>query len=178
MSYAGGDSPTGWPERRRPTSEAGGERPATGRSIQPCRASSSNRWACLGFNRSDLNFPNRRMRTRMSGGVGGVQPGFSGCLLSRFASLPDRPLLHPSATFPNPEILRSCEGAGDGAACISGGLGGDTDLAALRNDCDPLRIPDSLLSSTALFGLDSGRYSRSRRTLRLLGQRYRPLCIQ
>jgi len=29
-------------------------------------------WGFLGWHRTDLNFPNRRMRTRMSGGVGGV----------------------------------------------------------------------------------------------------------
>jgi hypothetical protein len=33
--------------------------------------------------RPDLNLPNRRMRTRMSGGVGGAQRGHTRCPLSR-----------------------------------------------------------------------------------------------
>jgi hypothetical protein len=44
---------------------------------------------CHGCQR-DLNFPNRRMRTRTSGGVGGAQRGQTRCPLSRFGDLGPR----------------------------------------------------------------------------------------
>ena len=67
----GGVCRSGFAGRRRLTPDAGGERPTTARSRPPCRESTWTVWGFLGWHRTDLNFPNRRMRTRMSGGGGG-----------------------------------------------------------------------------------------------------------
>jgi RNA-directed DNA polymerase len=67
----GGVCRSGFAGRRRLTPDAGGERPTTARSRPPCQESTWTVWGFLGWHRTDLNFPNRRMRTRMSGGVGG-----------------------------------------------------------------------------------------------------------
>jgi hypothetical protein len=57
----------GGPETR----EAGGTWLRTTPYTRPCQERTSTSWACPGSRRTDLNSPNRRVRTRMPGGVGG-----------------------------------------------------------------------------------------------------------
>ena len=65
--------PSAQPQKSRPTPDAGG-RTRLWQSTSPCPTSSSTSWGCPGLPRN-LNSPNRRMRTRMSGGVGGDGQG-------------------------------------------------------------------------------------------------------
>jgi RNA-directed DNA polymerase len=67
-----GVSPNPSPRWPLTTAAAGGAWRATKRSISPCPRPISTAWACRGLRCPDLNLLNRRMRTRMSGGVGGA----------------------------------------------------------------------------------------------------------
>ena len=55
--------------------EAGGTWPRTTPCTRPCQGRTSTSWVCPGSRRTDLNSPNRQVRTRMPGGVGGEGPG-------------------------------------------------------------------------------------------------------
>jgi hypothetical protein len=77
-----GECPVTQPRLPQPMPNAGGGPLVTRRSISPCLLVNSIAWDFQGLPH-DLNRPNRRMRTRTSGGVGGKQRGQTRRPLSR-----------------------------------------------------------------------------------------------